>query len=262
MRHPARPDLRRGDLLRAVPAAAGRQEPDPGLPRHGLPRQRAPTRSPRRSKTRSAISNGETTPDRLFTLETVSCLGCCSLAPVIMVDDSTHGNLNRDGGQEDAQAVPEGRDRGGAVMKILVGLGTCGIAAGAEETYAALAKTQAAGTVRASSSTRPAASACATASRWSRSGATTAAAVQYGNVSADKVDRLLAEHVVQGQVDRGLAGAGPTTGRQRARLLLARRTASCCATAATSTPSRSTTTSRPAATRRSRRSSSRTTPTR
>ena len=39
------------------------------------------------------IANGETTPDRLFTLETVACLGCCSLAPVIMVNNSTYGNL-------------------------------------------------------------------------------------------------------------------------------------------------------------------------
>ncbi len=40
------------------------------------------------------IKDGETTPDKLFTLETVSCIGCCSLAPVIMIDDSTYGNLN------------------------------------------------------------------------------------------------------------------------------------------------------------------------
>ncbi len=39
------------------------------------------------------ICNGETTPDRLFTIETVSCLGCCSLAPVIMINNDTHGNL-------------------------------------------------------------------------------------------------------------------------------------------------------------------------
>jgi NADH-quinone oxidoreductase subunit E len=39
------------------------------------------------------IGNGDTTPDRLFTLETVSCIGCCSLAPVIMVGSTTHGNL-------------------------------------------------------------------------------------------------------------------------------------------------------------------------
>jgi len=40
------------------------------------------------------IRTGETTKDRLFTLETVSCLGCCSLAPVVMIDTSTYGNLD------------------------------------------------------------------------------------------------------------------------------------------------------------------------
>ena len=39
------------------------------------------------------IGNGETTTDRLFTLETVSCIGCCSLAPVIMINNDTYGNL-------------------------------------------------------------------------------------------------------------------------------------------------------------------------
>jgi NADH-quinone oxidoreductase subunit E len=40
------------------------------------------------------IGNGETTPDRLFTLETVSCLGCCSLAPAVMVGSATYGKLD------------------------------------------------------------------------------------------------------------------------------------------------------------------------
>jgi NADH:ubiquinone oxidoreductase subunit E len=39
------------------------------------------------------IGTGGTTADRLFTLETVSCLGCCSLAPVIMINSATWGNL-------------------------------------------------------------------------------------------------------------------------------------------------------------------------
>ena len=42
---------------------------------------------------RLKIATGETTPDQLFTLETVSCVGCCSLAPVIMIGKATHGNL-------------------------------------------------------------------------------------------------------------------------------------------------------------------------
>ena len=39
------------------------------------------------------IEVGETTQDGLFSLFTVSCLGCCSLAPVIMVNDDTYGGL-------------------------------------------------------------------------------------------------------------------------------------------------------------------------
>ena len=39
------------------------------------------------------IEVGDTTEDGLFTLLTVACLGCCSLAPVMMVNDETHGRL-------------------------------------------------------------------------------------------------------------------------------------------------------------------------
>lgn len=42
------------------------------------------------------IQSGETTEDGLFTLETVACLGCCSLAPVIMIDGIVHGRLTAD----------------------------------------------------------------------------------------------------------------------------------------------------------------------
>jgi len=39
------------------------------------------------------IEVGDTTEDGLFTLFTVACLGCCSLAPVMMLNDETHGRL-------------------------------------------------------------------------------------------------------------------------------------------------------------------------
>src|SRR6056297_1283315 len=39
------------------------------------------------------IKDGETTEDNLFTLESVACLGCCSLAPVMMIGDETFGKL-------------------------------------------------------------------------------------------------------------------------------------------------------------------------
>ena len=42
------------------------------------------------------IGNGETTADGLFTLSVVSCLGCCSLAPVMMINDRTYGSLTPD----------------------------------------------------------------------------------------------------------------------------------------------------------------------
>ncbi len=41
------------------------------------------------------IKDGETTEDGLFTLESVACLGCCSLAPVMMIGDDTFGKLTR-----------------------------------------------------------------------------------------------------------------------------------------------------------------------
>lgn len=39
------------------------------------------------------VEDGETTEDGLFTLESVACLGCCSLAPVMMIAGETHGKL-------------------------------------------------------------------------------------------------------------------------------------------------------------------------
>ena len=46
------------------------------------------------------ISNGETTEDGIFTLNNVACLGCCSLAPVMMIQcssgEETYGNLTRE----------------------------------------------------------------------------------------------------------------------------------------------------------------------
>jgi NADH-quinone oxidoreductase subunit E len=39
------------------------------------------------------IKAGETTPDELFTLETVACVGACSIAPVISIDEEFYGRL-------------------------------------------------------------------------------------------------------------------------------------------------------------------------
>ena len=39
------------------------------------------------------IKAGGTTPDGVFTLEATRCLGCCGLAPVIVVDEDVYGRL-------------------------------------------------------------------------------------------------------------------------------------------------------------------------
>ena len=46
------------------------------------------------------IKSGETTADGLFTVEEVACLGCCSLAPVIMINGEAYGNLTPDSAVE------------------------------------------------------------------------------------------------------------------------------------------------------------------
>lgn len=66
-----------------------------------------------------AIDEGKTTPDLNFSLETVACLGTCSLAPVIMVDDQYYGRLSPDRiktilslyGEAPAQPVPGGNSQ-------------------------------------------------------------------------------------------------------------------------------------------------------
>jgi len=46
------------------------------------------------------INVGQTTEDKLFTLEATRCLGCCGLAPVMTVDEDVYGNM-------DPKKVPE-----------------------------------------------------------------------------------------------------------------------------------------------------------
>ena len=49
------------------------------------------------------IRVGETTPDMKFSLETVRCVGCCGLSPVVTVGDDLYGNLTL----TDAAALPD-----------------------------------------------------------------------------------------------------------------------------------------------------------
>jgi NADH:ubiquinone oxidoreductase subunit E len=42
------------------------------------------------------ISDGQTTEDGRYTLETVRCIGCCSLGPVVKVNEDLHGRIGTD----------------------------------------------------------------------------------------------------------------------------------------------------------------------
>ncbi len=56
------------------------------------------------------IDIGETTPDQMFTLETTGCLGLCGVSPVLMINDTFHGNLT----VEKTKALIETLRKGGA----------------------------------------------------------------------------------------------------------------------------------------------------
>ena len=102
------------------------------------------------------IGHGQTTKDGEFSVEDVACLGCCSLAPVVMVRDETYGGMNSDkikqllkdrraaAGVQGAtgKAAPGAQN---AVLKpapgitlLRLGMGSCGIAAGARKTLSAI----------------------------------------------------------------------------------------------------------------------------
>lgn len=42
------------------------------------------------------IKTGQTTPDGLFSINTVACLGCCSLSPVMQINGKTYGSLTKE----------------------------------------------------------------------------------------------------------------------------------------------------------------------
>ncbi|MFH1268515.1 MAG: NAD(P)H-dependent oxidoreductase subunit E, partial [Planctomycetota bacterium] len=114
---------------------------------------------------RLGLSNGEDTDaDGLFTVQKIACLGCCTLAPVIQIDDATYGRLTPPmipkvladflkrgkNGAPRAPAAPA--PPSGQVGEIRIGLGSCCVAQGSgqvhEEIGAVLAETQALAVVK------------------------------------------------------------------------------------------------------------------
>jgi NADH-quinone oxidoreductase subunit E len=60
-----------------------------------------------------SVTAGETTPDGVFTLENVACLGCCSLSPVMMINGETYGSLTKDSAKKILRGI---RERDGGVQ--------------------------------------------------------------------------------------------------------------------------------------------------
>lgn len=99
----------------------------------------------------TALGDIDTDADGIFTIEKVACLGCCSLAPVMQIDDVTFGHLTGDTTGEavrdflrlqerrkaDRKAprpIPAGAEAG----QIRISLDTCCIARGCGDVYTAL----------------------------------------------------------------------------------------------------------------------------
>jgi NADH:ubiquinone oxidoreductase subunit F (NADH-binding)/NADH:ubiquinone oxidoreductase subunit E len=94
----------------------------------------------------------DTDADRLFTLEKVSCLGCCTLAPVVQIDNTTYGHVT----PAKARAVLDdfiSRSNGTGPVhldastmeelqgEVRIGLGSCCIASGSDDIRQAVEET-------------------------------------------------------------------------------------------------------------------------
>ena len=93
----------------------------------------------------------DTTSDRLFTVETVACLGCCTLAPVVQIDDVTYGHLTPNAvpgvlgdflALDRSAEVRQMKERTSApqdnYQEIRIGLGSCCVAGGSGKVHQAL----------------------------------------------------------------------------------------------------------------------------
>jgi len=102
---------------------------------------------------RLRIRAGEDTdPDRQFTIEPVACLGCCTLAPVVRIEESTFGHVSaekvpsilreffaRQAAKADGTRSTESPCGGGnGGVEIHVGLGSCCMAKGSDRLFHAL----------------------------------------------------------------------------------------------------------------------------
>lgn len=96
------------------------------------------------------ITSGEDTdPEKLFTLQKVACLGCCTIAPVIQIDDVTYGHVQTNGVTAILHDFLQSRDQSPQATsspehvlqtggEIRIGLGSCCVASGSSKVHEAL----------------------------------------------------------------------------------------------------------------------------
>jgi NADH-quinone oxidoreductase subunit E len=60
-------------------------------------------------KAHLAVAEDQTTADGVFTLQTVACMGCCSLAPAMMVDETVYGRMTPEGAVELLDRIRAGK---------------------------------------------------------------------------------------------------------------------------------------------------------
>jgi NADH-quinone oxidoreductase subunit F len=94
----------------------------------------------------------DTDKEGLFTVEKVACLGCCTIAPVVQIDDVTYGHVSTEKAAEiieDFKVHGAAKESHGSFVKTLrgksqgeirIGLGSCCVASGSEEVKQALEK--------------------------------------------------------------------------------------------------------------------------
>lgn len=56
------------------------------------------------------VAVGRTADDRSVTLESVACVGCCGLGPIVLVDGEPHGDLDAKSTRKLAKSIKRGRD--------------------------------------------------------------------------------------------------------------------------------------------------------
>jgi len=69
-------------------------------------------------KQKLKINDGETTTDTLFTLETTSCLGLCTFAPVMMVNNKIYGNLTKEKIDQIISDYQKGKEKESGCLKV------------------------------------------------------------------------------------------------------------------------------------------------